>query len=110
MMLRDYEVVPYRRLLCAVVLKAIEDYQDVLRQDGIQAAEASRVGRWFLTPAVEFGNFRHLCDLLGREPDRLLSRLNTRDLLKEMRALQAGLDAQYARYRAMVDGLTTSME
>lgn len=104
MMLREHEATPYRRLLCAVILRAVEDYQGVLRKEGIEAAEAARVGRWFLAPKVEFGNFRHLCELLERDPERLLSRLNTRDLLKEARAWQASLEARYARYRARVDG------
>lgn len=104
-MIQEHEMVPYRRLICAVIIQAVEDYQAHLKKDGIKAAETSRVGRWFLDAAPDGnGNFQHLCELLDMQPERLLGRLNTRDLLKEMRAYQAAMEARYARYRAMVDG------
>jgi hypothetical protein len=104
-MIKEYEMAPFRRLLCAVIIQAVEDYQALLLKAGLEEAAASRVGRWLLSEQPDgHGNFPHLCELLERDPERLRSRLNTRNLLKEMRAYQKTLDGQFARYRAMVDG------
>jgi hypothetical protein len=109
-MIKEYEMVPYRRLICAVIIQAVNDYQIHLKQDGIELAAASRVGRWFAMEKPDgHGNFPHLCELLDLDPERLRSRLNTRDLVKEMRAYQAAMDARFARYRAMVDGGVTAL-
>lgn len=104
-MIKEYEMVPYRRLICAIIIQAVEDYQAQLLKTGVEEAAASRVGRWLLSEKLDgHGNFPHLCEMLERDPARLRSRLNTRNLLQEMRAYQKTLDGQFARYRAMVDG------
>jgi len=104
-MIQEHEMVPYRRLICSIIIQAVVDYQDVLKKDGIAKAEASKVGRWFLSPCSKNeANFVRLCDMLNLQSERLLSRLNTRDLVKEMRAYQKALEDQYKRYQAMVAG------
>lgn len=104
-MLDKEQVTACRRLLSKVITQAVEDYQAILKDEGLQAARESRVGRWLLETRQDgHGNFPHLCELLELAPERLVSRLNTRGLLREMMAHQAALEARYARYRAMVDG------
>lgn len=99
---------PYRRLACAVILKAVEDYQAALKEDGEAPAAASRVGRWFSAPdAGNPANFHILCDLLGFSPEHLTARLNTPGLVRKMRIHQQALEAEYQRYRAQVDGAAT---
>ncbi len=107
-MIQEYEMVPYRRLICSIIIQAVVDYQAVLQKDGIAKAEASRIGRWFLAPdPTNRVNFLQLCDLFDMQPERLLSRLNTRDLVKEMRTYQKALEERYQRYQAMVAGAST---
>lgn len=108
-MIQEHEMVPYRRLICSIIIQAVVDYQDVLKKDGIAKAEASKVGRWLLSPCSKNkANFIRLCDMLDVQPKRLLSRLNTRELVKEMRAYQKALEERYQRYQAMVAGATVA--
>lgn len=104
-MISQQQVTAFRRLLAKVITQAVEDYQDVLKKDGLEAAKASRVGRWLHESQPDGrGSFPHMCELLEVAPERLQGRLNTRDLMHKMRAHQASLEAQYARYRARVNG------
>lgn len=104
-MSREHEMVPYRRLICAVIIHAVTDYQALLTKSGVAAAESSRVGRWFLAPcAGNPANFHRLCAYLDKDPARLVARLNTRGLVREMRDYQEALEKQYKRYQAMVAG------
>lgn len=110
-MITEHQVVACKRLLSKVVTKAVEDYQAVLKKEGIHAAQASRVGRWLLETRPDgHGNFPHICELMNLSPDRLQTRLNTRDLMHQMRAHQAMLEARYKALRARVNGDTSADE
>lgn len=104
-MISEHEMVSYRRLICAVIICAVTDYQALLTVKGVAAAEDSRVGQWFLSPDVDNkANFHRLCAYLDKDPARLVARLNTRDLVREMLDYQKALEKQYKRYQAMVTG------
>lgn len=104
-MITEHQVVACKRLLSKVVTQAVEDYQLELKKGGIQAAQGSRVGRWLLETRPDgHGNFPHICELMGLAHERLQTRLNTRDLMHQMRAYQAQLEARYKAYRARVNG------
>lgn len=104
-MLNESEMVPYRRLVCSIIIQAVTDYQEEMKKSGRSDADVSRIGRWFLQPdPTNRANFANLCDLLNKKPEHLLQRLGTRDLLREMRTYQAALEKRYQRYIAEVDG------
>lgn len=104
-MLTDHDLLPYRRLICAIIIQAVTDYQSVLMREGVAAAEASAVGRWFLAPdSANRANFHHLCAYLDKDPARLVARLNTRGLVREMREYQEALEKAYKRFQAQVAG------
>lgn len=104
-MITEHQVVACKRLLSKVVTQAVEDYQDVLKKEGIQAAQGSRVGLWLMETRPDgHGNFPHICELMNLAHERLQTRLNTRDLMRQMRAHQAMLEARYKALRAQVNG------
>ena len=87
-----------RALSCAVILRALEDYSEILAKSGIAKAACSEVGRYFLEPGRRQYGFEWSCEQLDINPDRIRSRINTRGLMKLIRETKS-IQEKYMRQR-----------
>ena len=75
----------HKAIWSAVILQAISDYQRELRAGGIHHAEKSEPGQYFLSNSNRHGGFIWVCSVFDISPDNIRNRLNTRELMAEMK-------------------------
>ena len=64
-----------RKIWCAVVQKAVEDYRRGPKSRGDFLKQYQEAREWLLSKDEEFPSFRRLCAELGMDPDLVLERL-----------------------------------
>ena len=63
---------PHQRLLVAIFDRALRDH---LSPAEVPQHHRRSAKKYFYTKTVEYGTFRHFCDMLGLNPDELLARI-----------------------------------
>lgn len=92
---------PYIRLACSVILQALLDHQENIREFGFQAAVELPAATYIRSTEYRPWSMAWLCDQIDIEQYKIVSRMNERGLLKDLRESVAA--AKERRIRKKVE-------
>lgn len=75
----------YRMLVAAVVLQAIEDHFENIRQFGMKSAQNAEARNWIMSDSIQPFSFLWCCSHLDLQPKKLRETLNDRRLVSDAR-------------------------
>ena len=77
---------PYVRLMCAAILKALEDHQANIKAHGAVAADAMEPARFLRATRYDIFSMSWLCDHIDIEQTAIVKRMHERGLIAKLRA------------------------
>lgn len=81
----DYD--PYLRLMCAAILRALEDHQANIKEHGLGAAVEMEPARFLRATRDGVFSMRWLCEQIEVDQLAIVQRMHERGLMAQLRAV-----------------------